>query len=44
MNEKTYLTILDTLAKRIEELELSIYLKNIKIKELEEKLGGKENA
>lgn len=44
MKEKAYMTILETLAKQIEELELTIYLNNIRIKELEEKLGGKENA
>jgi hypothetical protein len=44
MNEKNYLIILNALAKQIEEMELSIYLKNIRIKELEEKLGGKKNA
>lgn len=44
MNEKNYLTILNTLAKRIEDMEFELYLKDIKIKQLEEELGGKDNA
>lgn len=36
MNEKNLGTILDVLAERIEELKLSNYIKDLKIKELQE--------
>lgn len=39
MNERSFGIILDSLAERIEELKLDNYLKEIRIKELEEDLA-----
>ena len=39
MNENTMRIVLETLAERIKDLKLDIYLKDLRIKELEKQLG-----
>ena len=42
MVEKNIKTIIETLAEKIEELKFEVYLKDLRIKELENQLSEKE--
>jgi hypothetical protein len=42
MSDKNTKIILEALAERIEELKLDVYLKDLRIKELEKQLSEKE--
>ena len=44
MSDKNTNVILDALAERIEELKLDIYLKDLRIKELEKQLSEKDGG
>lgn len=44
MSDKNTKIILEALAERIEELKLDVYLKDLRIKELEKQLSEKEGG